>query len=401
MEKNNTVKHNIDDSNIDPRAIEIVKKLQDKGYTTYLVGGCVRDLLIGQTPKDFDIATTARPQQVKRAINNAFIIGKRFRLVLVKRGDDQFEVATFRRNISTDELQNLAEEKGDLPFGDNYFGTPEEDALRRDFKINALFYDPIKKELIDFPHALNDFDNQLITMLGDPEFRLIEDPIRILRAIRFKYKTGFSLESSLRDCMQKYAYSLKDSVLPRVREEFLKILRLPDPSLAFLEANDLGVLEAITPKFYNLLHSDKEAKSHFIHFLRHFHDFHINKNNPLELWSLFALGLYRNFINENLDNKINLDSLVENEILSTILRNEFGVFKAEENQIQRSLYLLNIFNNKKEFLRKGIKKKKAIMNNENFYISHMMAIKDCSLSAEDALFWTKASEEHKKSNNDD
>src|ERR1035437_4250249 len=129
---------------VDPHAVGIIRALQKKGFITYLVGGCVRDLLIGIHPKDFDIATTAKPDEVKRTIHRAYVIGKRFRLVLVRRDELQFEVATFRHELREDESRI------DLPAGDNIFGTAEEDAQRRDFTINGLFYDPIGDQLIDF-----------------------------------------------------------------------------------------------------------------------------------------------------------------------------------------------------------------------------------------------------------
>src|SRR6185437_5841664 len=148
---------------IDRDALHIVRTLKGRGFETYLVGGCVRDLLLGKHPKDFDIATTARPQDVRRLISNAFIIGKRFRLVLVKRGETQFEVATFRRDIRPDE--NVEE----LPGGvDNIFGTAEEDAKRRDFTINALFFDPIDHRVIDFCEGRTDLDEGVVRMIGDP-----------------------------------------------------------------------------------------------------------------------------------------------------------------------------------------------------------------------------------------
>src|SRR5262249_29235348 len=142
-----------------------------RGFTTFLVGGCVRDLLLGKHPKDYDIATNARPQDVRRMIHNSFIIGKRFRLVLVKRGDVQYEVATFRRDLRPDE--NVEE----LPGGaDNIFGTPEEDARRRDFTVNGLFYDPVQHKLFDYVEAAADLEHGVVRMIGDPDVRLAEDP---------------------------------------------------------------------------------------------------------------------------------------------------------------------------------------------------------------------------------
>src|ERR1700722_9571945 len=175
---------------IDPHAYGIVKALQRAGYTTYLVGGCVRDLLLNVAPKDFDIATSALPEEVRKVIYRSYVIGKRFRLVLVRREEQQFEVATFRREVRPDEMG----EETPASFGDNVFGTPEEDAQRRDFTINGLFYDPVANQLIDFAEGLPDLENFVVRMIGDPAKRLLEDPIRIMRALRLKHMIGFVLD---------------------------------------------------------------------------------------------------------------------------------------------------------------------------------------------------------------
>ena len=227
---------------IDPYAKDIVSKLKQAGFTSYLVGGCVRDLLAGIHPKDYDIATDAKPNDVRRIIRGAYVIGKRFRLVLVKRGDNQFEVATFRRTALAEDL-----EAEDAPTGDNFFGTPEEDAQRRDFTVNALFYDPTNNDLVDFIDGVSDVENGLIKMIGDPNERLKEDPIRILRAVRLAHKLRFSLEPNLRGAILRNSSVLGKAVLPRKREEYLKILRLDDPFLALQELYDLNVLEYTLP----------------------------------------------------------------------------------------------------------------------------------------------------------
>ncbi|MGZ3743745.1 MAG: poly(A) polymerase, partial [Pseudobdellovibrionaceae bacterium] len=164
-----TTKPHLHEDWIDPYARDIVRILQDEGFETYLVGGCVRDLLAGIHPKDFDIATNAHPNQVRRKIPQAYVIGKRFRLVLVRRGDQQFEVATFRRAISAEELEDSEAEI----IGDNYFGSCEEDAKRRDFTVNALFYDPIQQKILDYCEGLKDVENRTLRMIGDSVVRFI------------------------------------------------------------------------------------------------------------------------------------------------------------------------------------------------------------------------------------
>ncbi|MCB0414980.1 MAG: poly(A) polymerase, partial [Bdellovibrionales bacterium] len=217
---------------IENDALEIIKKLQQRDYVTYLVGGCVRDLLLGILPKDFDIATMALPSEVKKCVPQSYIIGKRFRLVLAKRKNTLYEIATFRKNSpsgeeepSTEEHENpdeLAEISTGKIIGDNFFGSPEEDAFRRDFTINSLFYDPYDDQLHDFCNGLEDLNQRVIKMIGDPYVRLEEDPIRIMRGIRLAHKIEFDLEPKLREAMTKTAHTLKTAALPRKREEFIK-----------------------------------------------------------------------------------------------------------------------------------------------------------------------------------
>jgi len=228
---------------IAPDTQHIVRTLQKRGFNTFLVGGCVRDILLGKAPKDFDIATNARPQEVKRALHNAFIIGRRFRLVLVKRGDVQYEVSTFRRDVRPDE--NLEEGMS----VDNIFGSPEEDARRRDFTINGLLYDPVQNNLLDYVEGLPDLEAGIVRMIGDPNVRLIEDPIRILRGIRLAHMIRFSLDCDLRLAIQKNSDQLLKTALPRRREEILKFLRLENPALPFLTST----IETTLPFLFTLL----------------------------------------------------------------------------------------------------------------------------------------------------
>lgn len=238
---------------IDYHAIGMIKHLQRAGFTAYLVGGCVRDLMVGHMPKDFDIGTNALPQEVKRLLNFAFIIGKRFRLVLVKREDKQYEVATFRREPQEGEFPEGA------PFGDNIFGTPEQDASRRDFTCNAVFYDPSADKVIDYVNGQRDIEDHIIRMIGDPKVRLAEDPIRILRALRFSHKLHFRIEPELRERMQQFAETLPKAVLPRRREEFLKLLRLHDPASTFRAGYDLNLWEHILPELHKVYERDEHV----------------------------------------------------------------------------------------------------------------------------------------------
>ncbi|HWJ56260.1 MAG TPA: hypothetical protein VNR90_08565, partial [Vicinamibacterales bacterium] len=159
-----------------------MSRLQELGHTAFLVGGSVRDLLLGRRPKDFDIGTSAQPHQIKRGFRNCWIIGRRFRLAHVKFGTKTIEVATFRRNVPKDEAD--ADGQADLLVQrDNVYGTPEEDAFRRDFTVNALFYDSSDRSIIDYVGGLQDLEARVIRSIGDPVERFQEDPVRMLRAV--------------------------------------------------------------------------------------------------------------------------------------------------------------------------------------------------------------------------
>ena len=168
-----------DPAKLDRDALRVVAKLREAGFTSYLVGGCVRDLLAGLSPKDFDVSTDARPRQVRRVFRNARIIGRRFRLVHVRFGENIIETATFRRNPREDE-EPPADDDEVLLREDNVFGTPEEDANRRDFTINGLFYDPEAKEVIDYVGGLADMEKGIVRTIDDPWLRFRE-PLRLAR----------------------------------------------------------------------------------------------------------------------------------------------------------------------------------------------------------------------------
>ncbi len=366
---------------IDPHAIGIVRALQKAGFTTYLVGGCVRDLSIGIHPKDFDIATDAKPDEVKRIIHRAYVIGKRFRLVLVRREEQQFEVATFRREIREDENAE------DLPSGDNVFGTPQDDAQRRDFTINGLFYDPINDQLIDFAGGLPDLKERWVRMIGDPTKRLLEDPIRIMRALRLKHMIGFRLEPSLREAMGKTAHSLTTTALPRRREEILKWLRLKHPELAFREACDMGILEHLSPTLHSLMES--EAGDLFLHSLSQIGDSVGKDSPPADLFAFLVHCFVRCSLQIEPGAGTRSRELADNEVFQTWMRDELGMFKFEQALTVKALHVEPLLSRRKEFQRKGERRQRALLTNEAFPMALDFAKRDYFLSCEDLLYWNQ------------
>jgi poly(A) polymerase len=234
----------IPEANLDHDAVnKVVRRLRRAGHQAYLVGGCVRDLLLSIRPKDFDVATSAHPAQVKETFRNCRLIGRRFRLAHVFfRGGKIVEVSTFRAN-PLDELQDLPQDL--LIRHDNVFGSAEEDARRRDFTINGLFYDVDEGRVIDYVGGKEDLRARLIRTIGNPDVRMREDPVRILRAIRFAAKCAFNLEPETAVAMKSHAPEIPRCAPPRVLEEVLKLLRSGASRRCFELLREVGALRIL------------------------------------------------------------------------------------------------------------------------------------------------------------
>jgi poly(A) polymerase len=192
------LEHGLRRDEVDHNALDVVERLRDEGFEAYLVGGCVRDLLLGLDPKDFDVATDATPEEVHELFRRSRLIGRRFRIVHVRYGRHIIEVSTFRKaHDASDEDDDRLHADSGLILRDNVWGTLEDDATRRDFTINALYYDPIEEEIRDFVGGLDDLEHRRLRFIGDADVRLREDPVRILRAIRFQAKLGFALDPAI------------------------------------------------------------------------------------------------------------------------------------------------------------------------------------------------------------
>ncbi len=247
--------HPISRKEIDPDALKVLYRLRQGDYTAYLVGGSVRDLLLGRRPKDFDIGTSAHPYQVKKLFRNCWIIGRRFRLAHVKFGQKVIEVATFRRQVAAGEevVQDgvpapdpSTPEGEQLIHHDNTFGTPEEDAFRRDFTINALAYDIATFSIIDFVGGLEDLRAGVVRSIGEPDVRLNEDPVRMIRAIAIAARLGFTIEPSLLQSIRRHRLEIAKSSQPRMIEEYYKILRAGSAETTFRQMAEVGLLEPIS-----------------------------------------------------------------------------------------------------------------------------------------------------------
>ena len=251
--------HSVSRRDIDPDALKVLYRLRQYEHVAYLVGGSVRDLLLGRRPKDFDVGTSAHPYQVKKLFRNCWIIGRRFRLAHVKFGMKVIEVATFRRQVAVGEevvADGVPAPDPTTPEGehlihhDNTFGTPEEDAFRRDFTINALFYDIATFSVIDYVGGLEDLRAGVVRSIGDPDVRLNEDPVRMLRAIAIAARLDFTIEPTLLDAIRTHRHEISKSSMARLLEEYYKILRAGSAERAFRGLAEVGLLEPISKELH-------------------------------------------------------------------------------------------------------------------------------------------------------
>lgn len=213
----------INNKKISKFAISIVKDLQDKNFQAYLVGGCVRDLLCGIEPKDFDIATNATPEQIRKIFKASRIIGKRFKLVHVFNRSELIEVATFRSGEDNLDIGNLVTDQSGKIIRDNIWGTLEEDTYRRDFTINALYYCPFTQKIADHNDGMRHVHEKIIVSIGDPQKRFAEDPVRSLRAIRFSNKLNFKIDKEIKEAIYDKGDLLSSISNARLFDEFCKI----------------------------------------------------------------------------------------------------------------------------------------------------------------------------------
>ena len=251
--------HCISRKNIDPDALKVLYRLSSLGFTAYLVGGGVRDLLMGRKPKDFDVGTSARPNEVKRAFRNCFLIGRRFRLAHVRFGEKVIETATFRQNSQT--VGEIIEHASEGPLEDNTFGTPETDAYRRDFTVNGLFYDIKDFSVIDWVGGMRDIEKKVIRAIGDPDIRFQEDPVRMMRAVKFSSRLGFRIEKKTMDVMKKQHACILAASQPCVCEEVFRLFPYGESAKAFRLMWETGMLGDLLPDLARYISRSGGAKS--------------------------------------------------------------------------------------------------------------------------------------------
>ncbi len=254
--------HLISRRDVSPTALKVLYRLHHAGYRAYMVGGSVRDLMLGRKPKDFDVGTDAKPNEIRRLFSNSRIIGRRFRLVHVYFHDGStVEVSTFRRNPDPEEQRSAPGEL--LITSDNTYGTPREDAFRRDFTINALFYNVADYSVIDWVGGIDDLERRLVRAIGDPGVRFQEDPVRMLRACEFAGRLGFGIEQATQEAIQQHRQELDKASPARVTEEIAQLLRCGRAGAAMQWMLDLGLLKVILPEAYAMLAAGRRGLGDF------------------------------------------------------------------------------------------------------------------------------------------
>jgi len=278
--------HSISRSSIDPDALKVLYRLHRHGHIAYLVGGGVRDLLLGKKPKDFDISTSAHPNEIRKIFGNCRLIGRRFRLAHIYfRGRKIIEVSTFRT------ISEFNGEDGPVT-SDNTFGTPWEDAFRRDFTINALFYNIADFSVIDYVNGRQDLENGLVSCIGDPEIRFREDPIRMLRGVRFAALLDFDLDAESDRLIREMKDDIWEGAIPRILEEIIRMMGRGTAARAFGHLQELGLLSTLFPEIDQ--HVRMEGTGSYNDVLSRL-DKRFLSGEILEPWLIFACLFYPYF----------------------------------------------------------------------------------------------------------
>ena len=250
--------HNISRTKISDNALKVLYRLKKEGFQAYLVGGCVRDLLLGYEPKDFDVATDADPEQIRKIFRNCRLIGRRFRLAHIHFGKEVIEVATFRGEDLKQQEQQVVNKDGRL-LRDNVYGTLEQDVWRRDFTVNALYYNINDFSVIDYVGGMDDHKQGVLKLIGEPETRFREDPVRMLRAVRFAVKLGFKIDAECEQAIFKQAELLESIPAARLFDEMLKLFMFGNALQTFEMLRHYGLFQVLFPATEKSLALEEEG----------------------------------------------------------------------------------------------------------------------------------------------
>ncbi len=287
--------HGIARKQISDNALKVISRLNSAGFEAYLVGGGVRDILLGGEPKDFDVATNATPEEVRKQFRNSRIIGRRFRIVHVRFGREVIEVTTFRAHHDQQENKHAARNDSGMLLRDNVFGDIDDDAVRRDLTINALYYSSKDFCVYDFVGGLNDLSNRMIRIIGDPETRYREDPVRMLRVVRFAAKLDFDIEANTEAPLTKLAPLLNDIAPARMFDEVIKLLMHGRGLQTYALLRRYGLFTPLFPATQRLLDQNQPQADEFIQQGLINTDARIAENKPVTPAFLYAILLWPAF----------------------------------------------------------------------------------------------------------
>jgi len=286
--------HNISRKHISRNALKVLSRLNTSGFDGYLVGGGVRDLLLNKRPKDFDVATNATPEQVRRLFKNSRIIGRRFKIVHVRFGPEIIEVTTFRGHHEDGDSQRAKQAESGMLLRDNVYGDIEQDAARRDFTINALYYSSKDFTVHDFCGGMDDINNRVVRMIGDPETRYREDPVRLLRALRFAAKLNFKIDKATEKPIRKCAPLLEAISPARLFDEVNKLFMSGDGLSTLALMREYGIFKILFAETDELINSSEEYALFLEHTMRNT-DTRIKANRPVTPAFLYAALLWPMF----------------------------------------------------------------------------------------------------------
>ncbi|HMK15162.1 MAG TPA: polynucleotide adenylyltransferase PcnB [Burkholderiales bacterium] len=378
--------HGIKKQQISPGALRTIITLKEKGFAAFVVGGAVRDMLLGLAPKDFDVATDATPDQVRAAFRRAHIIGRRFRLVHVMHGNETVEVSTFRGPHS--ETQVAQQDVHGRILRDNVFGDQEQDAERRDFSINALFYDPTTEEVVDYQGGFADLKARRLRMIGDAESRYREDPVRMLRAVRLAAKLSMEIEPATRTPIPKLAPLLQNVPASRLFEEMLKLLLSGHAveSVKALLAN--GLHHGLFPMLDIIV--EKPPGQGFVMLALKNTDERIRQDKPVSPGFLFAAMLWHEVLAtwKNLENRGVHSVQALHQAMDQVIR-----MQAERLAIPKrfSAVMKEIWSLQPRFLNRSGKRAFRLLEHPRFRAAYdflLLRCDDAEVDAELGNWWT-------------
>lgn len=297
----NDKRFGINHKNISPNALNIIAKLHKSGFKAYIVGGGIRDMIKGLLPKDFDIVTDCEPEEIRRIFRNSRIIGRRFKLVHIAFPDEVLETTTFRSGGTKSSESIEVNDKGRI-VRDNQWGTQEEDVLRRDLTINSIYYDPFSHEVIDYTNGIKDLKDKKIKFIGNSSERILEDPVRILRAIRFAAKLNFTIDKEIAVGIKEHRHQLLEMPSSRLYEEILKLFASGHAENSYIQLSHHGVFDILFPHY-----SDKNGLFHKF-FLNAFRetDTRFKSGKKLNIGFIYAILLWpKVFIESEISEQIN------------------------------------------------------------------------------------------------